>query len=96
MARIVRTQSARADIAAIAWHIAQDNPGAAERWLYEIDQTLALIAEYPTIGEKIDQPAPGLRRHCVGNYLLFYRPLDDGIELRRVLHGARRIEDLLH
>jgi toxin ParE1/3/4 len=95
MARIVRTQSARADVAAIAWHIAQDNPAAADRWLDEIDETLALIADYPTLGEAVDQFAPNLRRHCIGNYLLFYRPLDDGIELRRVLHGARRFEDLL-
>jgi toxin ParE1/3/4 len=28
-------------------------------------------------------------------YLLFYRPLDDGIELIRVLHGARDIARLL-
>jgi toxin ParE1/3/4 len=29
------------------------------------------------------------------NHLLFYRPLDDGIELVRVLHGARDIAMLL-
>jgi toxin ParE1/3/4 len=27
----------------------------------------------------------------VGNYLIFYRPISDGIEIVRVLHGARDI-----
>jgi toxin ParE1/3/4 len=93
MKRVVRTRSARADVAAIAWHIAEDNLHAAEGWLDEIDETLNLIAAFPEIGERVDHLTPGLRRHCVGQYLLFYFPLDDGIELRRVLHGARRIED---
>ena len=94
MARIVRTRSARSDIASIAWYIAQDSPAAADRWLDELDATLSLLSQYPAIGEQIERLVPGLRRHCVGIYLVFYRPLDDGIELRRVLHGARRIEDL--
>ena len=29
----------------------------------------------------------------MGKYLLFYQPLSDGIELIRVIHGAREIED---
>ena len=28
------------------------------------------------------------------NYLIFYRPIEDGIEVLRVLHGARDIEGL--
>jgi plasmid stabilization system protein ParE len=28
-------------------------------------------------------------------YISFYHPIDDGVEVYRVLHGARRLEDLL-
>jgi toxin ParE1/3/4 len=91
MSRIVRTRSAKADVVGIAWQIAQDNPSASDRW---IDETLNLLAGFPEMGERVDHLSAGLRRHCFGNYLLFCLPLDDGIELRRVLHGARRIEDL--
>lgn len=39
-----------------------------------------------------------LRRACVaipcGHYLIFYLPLEDGIEVVRVLHGARDWEPL--
>jgi toxin ParE1/3/4 len=95
MARIVRTASAKSDISTIADFIAADNPTAADRWLDEIDQTLSLIAAYPQIGERVEYLAPGIRRRTLGCYLLFYRVIDGGIELRRVIHGARRIEDLL-
>jgi toxin ParE1/3/4 len=37
---------------------------------------------------------PALRSLSVGNYLIFYRPLADGIEIVRVLHGARDIDSL--
>jgi len=35
-----------------------------------------------------------VRRFTLGNYLLFYRHVDDTIELIRVLHGARDIDRL--
>ena len=94
MARIVRTDSAKADVLEIAAYIAADNPSAAERWVDKLDKTLSLIAKYPFMGEAVEHLAPGMRRHCLGNYLIFYTPIRDGIELRRVIHGARKIEDL--
>lgn len=33
-----------------------------------------------------------LRSHPHGNYVIFYRPIGDGIEIVRVLHGARDID----
>lgn len=95
MARIVRSDAALADVLAIVEYIAADNATAAENWVAELDATLALLSQQPEIGEQVDYLAPGVRRHCLGNYLLFYKVISDGIELRRVLHGARRIEDLL-
>jgi hypothetical protein len=36
-------------------------------------------------------PANGFR-----NPLIFYRPMNEGVEIVRVLHGARDIESLFH
>lgn len=94
MARAIRTASANDDVLAIAAFIAADKPSAAIRWLDDLDETIARLACQPYLGEAVEHLAPGMRRHCFGNYLLFYLPIDDGIELRRVLHGARQIEDL--
>lgn len=43
----------------------------------------------PGIGRRRDDLAPGLRSISYANYLIFYRPIDDGIEIVRVLHGSR-------
>lgn len=34
----------------------------------------------------------GLRSFPVGRYVIFYRPLQDGIDVVRVLHGTRDLE----
>ena len=94
MARVVRTEAAKSDVLEIAARIAADKPLAAERWVENVDRRLALIAKNPFMGEAVDYLAPGMRRHCLGNYLIFYTPIEGGIQLRRVLHGARRIENL--
>jgi toxin ParE1/3/4 len=94
MARITRTESARADVVAISEYISQDKPYAAARWLEELDRTLDRLASNPFAGETVEHLAADMRRQCFGKYLIFYVPIKGGIEVRRILHGARRIEDL--
>ena len=55
----------------------------------------------PGVGGLWESDNPGLagirvsRIRRFKNYLIFYRVLDDGIEVVRVLHGARDIERFL-
>lgn len=55
----------------------------------------------PGIGERRESPNPrlaGLRVWRVEGFekhLIFYRPAGDGIEIVRVLHGARDIDSIL-
>jgi toxin ParE1/3/4 len=93
MARVDRFRRAEEDLLAIAEYIARDNPGAAARWLDQIEEKLLLLAKHPYMGEAVDSLRPGLRRFSHGKYLIFYEPRATGIGLVRVLHGARRIED---
>lgn len=79
---------------AIANYIAADNPAAAARWLDGIEEKLLSLARNPLMGEAVDDLRPGLRRFSHGRDLIFFEPRDDGIALIRVLHGARKIEDL--
>jgi len=37
---------------------------------------------------------PDLRSLPVGNYLIFYMPVEDGIVVVRVLHGMRDVDAL--
>jgi plasmid stabilization system protein ParE len=47
------------------------------------------------MGEAVSAIRPRLRRFCQGNYVIFYEPREKEIDLVRVLHGSRRIEDLI-
>ncbi len=94
MARVDRFRQAEEDLLAIAEYIARDNPTAAARWLDQIERKLDLLAKQPYMGEAVDHIRPGLRRFTHGNYLIFYEPRESGIGLVRVLHGARKIEDM--
>ena len=38
---------------------------------------------------------PGLRMLPAGSYLILYQQVDKGVEIARVLHGARQWQDLL-
>lgn len=38
---------------------------------------------------------PGLRSFPVGNYLILYYPIPEGIAILRIIHGARDLERLL-
>ncbi len=95
MARVLRTPQADTDLFQIWDFIADDNLLAADQLIRKIDETFELLATNRSMGSKQDQYRPGLRCFPVGNYLIFYRSIDDGIEVFRVLHGARQLDDLL-
>jgi toxin ParE1/3/4 len=57
----------------------------------QFDQQLDSLACTPLMGKSADEFSPGLRSFPVGSYLIFYRPIVGGIELARLLHGARDI-----
>jgi len=94
MLKVTRTPAAVRDLVAITDWIAADNIDAALRFYDEVDRLLHLIARHPRIGEVVEHLAPGLRRCTLDDYLVFYRLLEDQIELVRVLHGAREIDRL--
>jgi toxin ParE1/3/4 len=87
--RVRRTPLAERDLEDIWFFVAQDNPDAADRLLERIDESIKLLAENPYLGPARPDIAPELRYHPVGHYLLLYRILKNGIELVRVVHGAR-------
>jgi len=46
------------------------------------------------MGVSREELAHDLRSLAVGNYLIFYLPIDDGIEVVRVLSGMRDIDTI--
>jgi toxin ParE1/3/4 len=92
---VFRSRLAEQDLLGIAEYNAVDNPSAAIRWLDEIERTFVLLASYPAIGQDVSEIRPGLRRFCQGHYVIYFEPAADELKIVRVLHGSRRIEDLV-
>ena len=94
MGRIQRTPRADLDLEEIWYFIAQDDPVAADRWLDTLEEKIALLADNPLMGPSRPDIARELRCHPVGSHLILYRVIPDGIEIVRVVHGARHLLDL--
>lgn len=88
------TAQAEKDLIEIWGYIAQDNSLAADRVLDEIDQKVNVLAENPLLGRFRPDIAPELRYFAVGKYLILYRIAYNGIQIVRVVHGARDLPNL--
>ncbi len=83
------THEAEQDLQNITQYIARDNPSAALTWLEEVRATCDLLATQPQMGESLRTARFGaVRRHILGNYLIYYVPAAHGIEVARIVHGA--------
>lgn len=95
--KIVQTSSAARDLAECAEYYAQLNVGVAKRFLRAAKKTFAQLAKTPYLGVEGEYPSPRLinvRRWRIEGfeaYQIFYRVLNDRIEIVRVIHGARDI-----
>jgi len=95
VAKVVRTARAEQDLIDIWRHIAGDNEAAADALLDRIETTCLRLAEHPRLGPARRDIAPDLRYFPVRRYLILYRMAGDGVEIVRVLHGARDLPNLL-
>lgn len=91
MPKVSRSPLSVLDYEVIWDYIAKDDPLAADRLISTFEQQLSLLATMPAMGKPELDLAPNLRSFPVGNYLIFYREIADGIQLVRALHGARDI-----
>lgn len=92
MPRISRRPLAEADVYEIWDFIADDSFDAADRWVDQLNEQLRLLATQPNMGRARNELASGLRSFPFGRYVIFCLPVNDGIDVVRVLHGARDID----
>jgi toxin ParE1/3/4 len=94
MPRVDKTPLAENDLLEIVGRIAATSPASAEKLLDRFDKLFALYAASPEAAARF-QPRSRYRHFTVGVYVVFYVPQVDGIQISRVLHGARDLPDLL-
>jgi toxin ParE1/3/4 len=84
------------------YYATEANPELGHRFLLSAHNTFALLATEPQMGwnpRLRHRDLRALRMFRVTGFettLILYRPLEDGIEVLRVVHGSRNIQRLLH
>ena len=86
---IVKRPRAKSDLIEIWDYIAEDSEARADAFIDRIDKKFRTLAQRPGIGRLRGELALDLRRFPVGRYVIFYRPLSNGVDIVRVLHSAR-------
>jgi toxin ParE1/3/4 len=67
---------------------------AADRLIDRLYEKFRTASMHPLTGEARNDLAPGLRIFSVGNYIVVFREIPQGIEVVRVMHGARDLHRL--
>ncbi len=95
MPRITRSERYLQDLSSIVTYIAeQSGSRSVAKNLYDsLDQRVEQYARQPEMGTLCEDLLPGLRCFTFKkNYVVFYQEMQNGIDLIRVLHGAREID----
>lgn len=101
MSRVRQLARARLDLVQTVAYLAEHSEDAARRFRREAQATFERLAGMPGMGARYapNDPAHGELRYFpvsrFHNHLVFYRPSAEGIEVVRVLHGARDLGAVL-
>jgi toxin ParE1/3/4 len=97
---IIRHPSVLEELINLSYYIALDDLDAAHRFLDARDETFGQIAQTPLIGATREFKNPKLRDVRLWfvkgfkKYLIFYRPVENGVEILHVVHGSRDYKHL--
>ncbi|MDA0590234.1 MAG: type II toxin-antitoxin system RelE/ParE family toxin [Planctomycetota bacterium] len=91
MAEVKWTSPAQSDLASILDFLVERNVSAARRFTETLDQKSQLYAGQPEMGSLYPGLDGDARFFLVQPYVVFYRPLPDGIVILRIIYGTRDI-----
>src|SRR5262245_238305 len=96
---LVKKPAAERDLDQIAAYLGEESPQLAIRFLRAAEKAFQQLARMPEMGSAWEaEHWPDLRVWPISRfatYLIFYQPLENGIDVIRVLHGAQDLERLL-
>ncbi|MGH8275448.1 MAG: type II toxin-antitoxin system RelE/ParE family toxin [Steroidobacteraceae bacterium] len=93
MARVIRRPRARLDLLEI-WRYIADEAGEtrADQYLRRLNDIIDYLAQQPLMGRARPELGPVVRSFPRAAYVVFYEPIDDGIELLRVIRADRDLD----
>jgi toxin ParE1/3/4 len=81
-------------------YLARQNVTAARRFFNAVQQAIERLARMPGLGSPVEIWNPqleGVRYLTIQgfrNYVVYYRPLEDGIEVLHIVHASRDVDRL--
>ncbi len=94
MKRHIISQPAIKDLENIVDYFSSRNINAGEKFISQFEKKCQYLAQFPNMGRSYDDLKPSLRGLNLGDYIIFYRIIDDGIEIVRVVSGYRDLDSL--
>ena len=85
---------ARQDLLDIEEFIAEDNPAAGAEFTKMLKQKCGLLADNPYIGAPRFDLATNIRIFPVGDYNIYYQPIENGAEIARIVHASKDMSAL--
>ena len=90
MTRYRLSREAKCDLDEIFDYVSEEGGvHAAEQLIDDITDRFPLLGRHPEAGRTRDEIEPGGRSFPVGHYPIYYRAAEHGVDIARVLHGAR-------
>ena len=94
MNRYVINILASQDLNEIADYFAENNLEAGERFFRAFNRKCQQLVAFPNSGKSYAEIRANLRGISLEGYIIFYRILDEGIEILRVVSGRRNFPSL--
>lgn len=86
------------DLISIFDWIADDSPANADKFIRKLDQQILNLKNHPSIGriprdERLKNT--GYRVLIIESYLVFYMVRDKTVEIHRIIHGSRYLDNIV-
>ena len=94
MSHYVISPSASRDLNTIADYFLTRNIEAGEKLFQEFNQKCKNLAKFPNMGKSYAHIKLSLRGLPLDGYIIFYRVINDGVEILRVVSGRQDLEAL--
>jgi toxin ParE1/3/4 len=87
------SKEAEQDLEDLWVYLGERNDIAADLQVAKLLDRFPMLAQFPAMGISRNQMLEGLRSFPVKPYIIFYILIPDGIEILRIIHQARDIEE---
>jgi toxin ParE1/3/4 len=87
------SRQAEQDLEDIWVYLTQQDELLADKQIAQILDRFPMLSQFPNMGKQRDDLLGGLRSFPVKPYIIFYNKISDGIEVVRILHQSRNIDN---